>query len=161
MTWDWCGTDVTSFTIVMNRFSFDTNILIYSIDLRFPEKHAVAEQVIRRCGKASSVVALQCLSEFYRATTRKQILPSSLAFDVVQETRAAFEVAEPSEADLVLAMQYHRLHKLQFFDSLLWATLERNECTVFFTEDFQDGQTLGSVTFRNPFSPEFDLDAIS
>jgi predicted nucleic acid-binding protein len=90
--------DATNSTIAMNRFSFDTNVLIYSIDLRFPDKHAIAKRLVRLCGESDSFVSLQCLNEFYRATTRKHILSSSIAFDVVQETRAAFSVVPPTNS---------------------------------------------------------------
>ncbi len=142
----------------MSKFSFDTNILIYSIDLRFPEKHAIAKKLVRRCGESDGIVALQCLNEFYRAATRKHILSTALAFDVVQETRAAFSVVPPTEEDLFRAMQYHKLHKMQFFDTLLWATIAREGCTTFFSEDYQDGRILSNVKFQNPFAPGFNID---
>jgi predicted nucleic acid-binding protein len=42
-------------------------------------------------------------------------------------------------------------HGLQFWDAMLWATARRAGCSLIATEDFQDGRTLGGVTFRNPF----------
>jgi predicted nucleic acid-binding protein len=151
--------DATNCTIAMSRFSFDTNVLIYSIDLRFPEKHEIAKRLVRLCGESGGVLALQCLNEFYRATTRKQILSTALAFEVVEATRAAFAVSPPSEEDLLHAMQNHQFHGIQFFDGLLCATVGRAGCTTLFSEDFQDGQTIGPVTIRNPFSPTFDVSA--
>jgi predicted nucleic acid-binding protein len=159
MTWDWSGTDETNCTTAMSRFSFDTNVLIYSIDLRFPEKHAIAKRLIRLCGESNGMVALQCLNEFYRASTRKKILATAVAFNVVQATRAAFEVALPSEDDLLCAMGNHQRHGIQFFDGLLCATVERSGCTTLFSEDFQDGQAIDGVTIRNPFAPDFDITA--
>jgi predicted nucleic acid-binding protein len=34
---------------------------------------------------------------------------------------------------------------------MLWATLDQAGCRTLLTEDFQDGRTLGGVTFLNPF----------
>jgi predicted nucleic acid-binding protein len=150
----------TSFTIEMNRFTFDTNVLIYSVDLRSPEKHDIAKRLVRLCGESGWGVPLQCLSEFYRATTRKHILSLSAAFDVVEETRNAMRVIPPASKDLLTAMQFHELHKIPFFDGLLLSTVARAGYTTLFTEDFQDGRILSGVTFRNPFAPGFNLDEV-
>ena len=147
----------TSSTTEMNRFTFDTNVLIYSVDLRFPEKHAIAKRIVRFCAESGSGVPLQCLSEFYRATTRKHILPLSTAFDVVEETRNAMRVIPPASEDLLAAMQYHQIHKVPFFDGLLLSTVARAGYTTLFTEDFQTSRELGGVTFVNPFAPDFEM----
>ena len=39
-----------------NRVSFDTNILMYSIDLRDMEKHTLCSRIVRRCGQIGGVV---------------------------------------------------------------------------------------------------------
>lgn len=136
---------------VINPFSFDTNILIYSIDLRDTRKHQTCRRIVNRCAQGNGAVALQCLSEFYQASTRKSILPHALASGVVEEARSAMRVVPPSEADLVRAMQYHQLHKLQFFDALMRCTIERAGCTTFFSEDFQHNRTIGTLKIVNPF----------
>jgi predicted nucleic acid-binding protein len=104
-----------------NKVSFDTNILIYSVDLRNLEKHNLCRKIVKRCAQMGGVVSLQCLSEFYRATTRKNIFPPSIAFNVVAATRAAMKVVAPSEEDLLKAMQYHQTYHQQFFDALIRA----------------------------------------
>lgn len=151
----------TSSTIEMNRFTVDTNVLIYSVDLRFPEKHAIAKRLVRLCGESGSGVPLQCLSEFYRATTRKNILSLSTAFEIVEETRNAMRVIPPASEDLLVAMQYHRIHKIPFFDGLLLSTVTRAGYTTLFTEDFQTNRELGGVTFVNPFLPGFDIGSLA
>ena len=42
-------------------------------------------------------------------------------------------------------------HGISFWDALLWATADRVGVRYLFTEDFQDGRTLGGVTFIDPF----------
>ena len=135
----------------MIRPRFDTNILIYSVDLRDLAKHNLARALVRRCGLLDGVLSIQCLTEFYHATTRKKILSTSLAFDVVLETREAFDIISPDENDLLRAMQGHSVYGTQFFDALMKATLDRAGCTTLFSEDFSHGQTYGGLTILNPF----------
>jgi len=138
-------------TVRMIRPGFDTNILIYSVDLRDLAKHNLARTLVRRCGLLDGVLSIQCLTEFYRATTRKKILSTGLAFDVVLETREAFDIVSPDENDLLRAMQSHSVYGTQFFDALMLATLERGGCTTVFSEDFSHRQTFGTLTILNPF----------
>jgi len=142
---------VTSSMTATSRVSFDTNILIYSIDLRDMDKHAIARKIVRRCGEINGVISLQCLSEFYRATTKKQLLPAGLARDIVEETRAAIDVVAPIEADLLRAIELHQTHKQQFFDALMRATVERAGGATLFSEDMGHGTKLGRLTVLNPF----------
>lgn len=136
---------------MIDKVSFDTNILIYSIDLRDKAKHEIARRIVSRCSQANGVVALQCLTEFYRATTRKQLLPLTQASEIVEQTRQAMRVFSASEADLLRAIQYHHQHQIQFFDALLCSTIERSGCTVLFSEDFQHNRSFGGLTVLNPF----------
>ncbi|CAN5446331.1 PIN domain-containing protein [soil metagenome] len=146
-----------SFTTVISSITFDTNILIYSIDTRDPRKHAAAKNIVKSCSAEGAILPLQCLNEFYRATTRKRLLPAADAKIVVQIMLKAMDVVTPSEADLIEAMNANQEHAIPFFDGLLWATAQRAGCTVLLTEDFQDGRILGNVTFRDPFTADFRL----
>ncbi|WP_404325563.1 hypothetical protein [Aerophototrophica crusticola] len=42
---------------------------------------------------------------------------------------------------------------MSIFDAQVWATVRRAGCTHLLTEDFQDGRSLGGITFVNPFDP--------
>ena len=55
--------------------------------------------------------------------------------------------------DIEAAMHAHAEHGLPFWDALLWAVCARAGVTLLASEDFQNGRTLGRVTFLNPFDP--------
>ena len=129
----------------------DTNILIYSVDLRDMRKHDLCEKLVARCARMDAILSLQCLTEFYRATTRKKILPHNEAASVVEQTRESFRIVAPTEADLLQAMNDHAAHEIQFFDALMCATLTRAGCTVLFSEDFNHGQQVAGLQILNPF----------
>jgi predicted nucleic acid-binding protein len=44
-------------------------------------------------------------------------------------------------------------HGLPYRDAMLWATVQQAGCRLLLSEDFQDGRTLGQVTFVDPFEP--------
>ncbi len=61
------------------RFSLDSNLLVYFFDPRDPHKQALAQQIILASAARDCVLGLQSIGEFYSVTTRKKILPASLA----------------------------------------------------------------------------------
>jgi predicted nucleic acid-binding protein len=42
--------------------------------------------------------------------------------------------------------------KLPWYDSLIVASAIEGRCGVLYSEDFQDGQQIGSLTLSNPFA---------
>jgi len=152
-------------TIVARTATFDTNILIYSIDIysidaAVVRKHRIAEQIVSVLSLAGSAVPLQCLNEFYAVVAKKRLMDLEAATRVVKTLNRAMDVIPPAADDLLEAMEAHQVHRVPFFDALLWATAKRAGCTTFLTEDFQDGRILGGVTFRNPFAPGFDFEEV-
>ena len=85
----------------MAKFFFDTNVLVYSVDVAFPEKREVVLDLIEKHAKAGdAAVSTQVLQEFYVAATRRlgidplvarQQVKDFQVFDVVQLTPAMVE----------------------------------------------------------------------
>jgi predicted nucleic acid-binding protein len=62
------------------------------------------------------------------------------------------------ESCLVDAMDAVAGHSLSFWDAMMWATAKRAGCRLLFSEDGDDGRTLGGVTLVDPFaSPQSPL----
>jgi predicted nucleic acid-binding protein len=134
-----------------NVATIDTNILIYSVDPTDPVKHRIANYVFyETVGKGSSI-PLQCLTEFYSASTRKQILTVADATDVITTVLRAADAVAANSADLTAAMALHKADHIQFFDALLLTTVARAGFTILFSEDFQHNRSYGTVTVCNPF----------
>ncbi len=97
------------------------------------------------------MVPLQTLGEVCNtaAKKRRDLLPRAKQF--VEDTRDLFPVIPASIDDTLEALDAHRLHGLQFWDAMLWATARRAGCRLLLSEDLQDGRVLGGVLFRNPF----------
>lgn len=142
---------VTSFTIVISGLTIDTNILIYSIDRRDPSKHRIGSSITETCLDNGCVVALQAINEFFRAVTRKGLLPDVEAIRFVHGVLGAMHVVAPNEGDLVHAMTAHRRYKIRFFDALLLATVQRAGCTILLSEDMQHEGIYDGIQVINPF----------
>jgi len=141
---------------VAELFTFDTNILIYSISSTDIRKHEIAKFVVKRHADLIYPIPLQTLNEFYFATTRKKLLDKAIASAIVKDALGLLPVVPASSDDLPIAMQWHQQHGIQFFDALLIAAARRAGCQTFFTEDMQNGRFIEGITLCNPFllSPE-------
>jgi predicted nucleic acid-binding protein len=149
------------FTTVTSPFTVDTNILIYANDYSNPAKQAIADRVVGALVSHKSVLPLQCLSEFYRSTTKKRLLTSLQAQQFVEDTLMLVVPVLATQDDLLEAMSLHQRHGLQFFDAMLLAISARVGCTIFFSEDMQSGQIYGTITVINPFKlSSADLDTL-
>ena len=96
---------------------------------------------------------LQTMTEFYSVATRKLRIPSRDALLFLDKLRVVLAVHAPDERDFDRATRGDR-HGLSFWDAMLWATADRIGVRYLLTEDFQDGRTLGGVTFVDPFKGE-------
>lgn len=148
-----------NFTSANSPVSIDTNILIYSVDSSDPIKHEIADKIVERLIEVRGCLPLQCLSEFYALTTKKRLLSTEEAERVVQRMLMSLVIVPSETADVVHAMHLHQEHGLQYFDALLLATARRVGCSLFLTEDMQNGRSLNGITISNPLLPAFSLDA--
>jgi len=55
-----------------------------------------------------------------------------------------------------MALEAVRVHRIAFWDAMLWASAQRAGVKYLLTEDFQDGFVLRGVTFVNPFNQKND-----
>ncbi len=133
------------------RYTLDTNILFYSLDPNDTAKQHRATQLLELIRERNGFLTLQSLGELCNSASRRRadVAPGAHRFATFAKDVFTVVTAEPK--DLPEALTTHRVHGLQFWDAMLWATALRNGCTMLFSEDFQDGRTLGGVTFRNPF----------
>jgi len=133
------------------RFSLDTNILVYAVDLDAGIRHKISKSIIDRAVLCDCVLPVQVLAEFFHATTRKQILPVDHAKDFVEKCIDLFTLTEANSEGLIDAMRFVEAHGISFWDAMLWVTAQRSGCTVILSEDMQDGRWLGSTEIINPF----------
>jgi predicted nucleic acid-binding protein len=134
------------------RSFFDTNVLVYADDKASPAKQRRALELVaehRRAG--TGVVSMQVLQEYFVTVTRKLQLDARIARRKV-ELLAEFDVAAPELADILAAIDLHRLHALSFWDALIVRSAKQAGCRILLTEDFQHQQEIEGVRVTNPFA---------
>jgi len=134
------------------RSFFDTNVLVYADDKAAPAKQRRALELVadhRRAG--TGVVSLQVLQEYFVTVTRKLQVDARIARRKV-ELLAEFDVAAPELADILAAIDLHRLHGLSFWDALIVRSAKQAGCSVLLTEDFQHGREMEGIRIINPFT---------
>ncbi len=133
------------------RSFFDTNVLVYADDDDAPSKQRLARDLVyehRRGG--TGVVSLQVLQEYLVTVTRKLKLDPRTARRKV-ELLSEFDVAAPQVADILAAIDLHRLHGFSFWDALVLRTAQQSGCRVLLSEDFQEGREIDGIQVVNPF----------
>ena len=139
------------------RSFIDTNILIYTDDANSPEKQQIAVALFKDGWNSGNLIlSTQVLQEYFSACTRKL----GVAVEVAQrkiELLAHLEIISIEHADIVRAIELHRLYQYSFWDSLIFAMAQKSSCAILYSEDMQDGQKIGNVQIVNPFTTETDI----
>jgi len=133
------------------RSFFDTNVLIYADDKSAPAKQRRSLDLVaehRRAG--TGVVSMQVLQEYFVTVTRKLGVDARIARRKV-ELLAEFDVAAPDIADILAAIDLHRLHGFSFWDALILRAAKQAGCGVLFTEDMQEAREIDGIRIVNPF----------
>jgi predicted nucleic acid-binding protein len=133
------------------RSFFDTNILVYADDKAVPAKQRRALDLVAEHRRArTGVVSLQVLQEYFVTVTRKLHVDSSIARRKV-ELLAEFDVSAPELADILAAIDLHRLHGFSFWDALVLRAAKQAGCSVVFSEDMQNARAIDGLEIVNPF----------
>jgi len=131
----------------------DTNVFVYSLDAAHPSKRTIADEWIRalwrqRSGRTST----QVLNELYVTLTRK--LKVRVDDDEAWDAVSALFAWEPLPSDravLARAREIQRRYGTSWWDSLIVAAAQMQDCAVLLSEDLQAGMNFGGVTVQNPF----------
>ena len=147
---------MTSSICVAGPVLIDTNILVYRVDPRFPEKQQIATEQIRAgIASGSAHIAHQSIVEFVAATTRggpeRHLLDFAEAAREAEEMMVQFPIVYPDATVLRTALRGAAAYGMSWFDAHMWACAEVNGITELLSEDFEHGRIYGTVMVRNPF----------
>jgi predicted nucleic acid-binding protein len=140
------------------RVFVDTNVLVYQLDTREPEKQAKARAWIDRLWSTrGGRVSSQVLQELYVTLTHK--LAPGLEREAAQKVVQALWAWQPvliDERVFAIAWAVQERFGLSWWDALIVAAARMAECSHLLTEDLQHGQDFGDLRVVNPFkiSPE-------
>lgn len=136
----------------------DTNILVYARDRSEPAKGPFAEKLLHDVFLVGRPwLSTQVLSEFFWTVTRKLPIPLTTE-EAAAETRCLMTLASlaPVTRDLLEeALNAVEVHGLPLWDAQIFAAAKLHHARIVLSEDFQHRRTIESVTFLNPFAPDF------
>jgi predicted nucleic acid-binding protein len=137
------------------KFFLDTNIFVYSFDFSSPKKAAEATKLIRKgIETRAGIVSYQVVQEFFNVALRRFAKPMS-SVEAEQYLSTIFRpllAVHSSPALYGEALRILGRYRLAWYDSLIVASAIEAQCDVLYSEDFQDGQQIGSVAVSNPFA---------
>ena len=134
----------------------DANVFVYARDGRDAAKQArAAEWVAFLWREALGRTSVQVLSESYTTVTRK--LTPRVAPEVAWQDVKELFTWRPQTIDATLlarAREIEQRWQLSWWDSMIVAAAQLQDCSTLLTEDLQDGAEYGGVTVRSPFTHE-------
>jgi len=137
-----------------SREFVDTNVLVYAFDSSAGIKQTAAKTLLERLWQTGTgCLSVQVLQEFFVTVSRRVARPLSVddAADRIREF-AAWRVFSPTVDDLLAAIALQKQARLGFWDAMVVRAAAESGCETLWTEDLNDGQTIGGVHVRNPFA---------
>jgi len=125
---------------------FDTNILVYALSTE--RAKAVRSDELMAAG---GVISVHVLNEFALVARRKYKLEWTLVAARLADLQDIFSVTP-------LTLETHRLgvelagrYGFGVYDSMIVAAAQLAGCAVLYSEDMQDGLSIGGLTTCNPY----------
>ena len=139
---------------IVSKIFIDTNIFVYSIDHKDPNKRDRARNILKRLVEVHQpVISTQVIKEFYVVASTKLKADSFIIKNIVHNFRN-LEVVNNDLELIEQAIDISTISRLSFWDSLIIAAAEKANCEFVFSEDMNPGQTYRGVMLVNPFVRE-------
>ncbi len=133
------------------RFTLDTNILVYGIDTLAGPRQDLARRILELSPARECWLTLQAISEFYAVATRKRMMPAEEAAAQASDWLELYPVLPASASAMRAALAAASQGRASYWDALLAATAFEGGCAAILSEDMQDSTVLGGLRIVNPF----------
>ena len=134
-------------------YFLDTNIFIYALDRSDTKKHQISKELITQALTTGKFhISFQVVQEFINVSLKK--LSGFSVSDCNEYLDAAlFPILTvyPSKELYRESLIIHQRWKYGFYDSLVIAAAKQVDANTIYSEDLQDGQSIGSTKIVNPF----------
>lgn len=130
----------------------DSNVFLYAFEKSDPVKSARAREWLGRLWRErTGRTSVQVLNEYYDTATRKLRMSPEQAWDDVT-TYLAWRPLPIDEMVVRRARDIQRRYQISWWDSLIVAAAQLQDCHVLLTEDLQNGMVFGTLAVRSPFT---------
>ena len=137
-----------------DKYFLDTNIFVYSFDEASPGKQARAQELIEDSIKANiGLISFQVVQEFFNVALSKFVVPLSLPDAEVYLAMVLRPLCRVNSSVSLYdtALKLKGRFKFSFYDSLIVAAALQANCSILYSEDFQDGLRVENLRIKNPF----------
>ena len=138
-----------------DRFFLDANIFVYALPANLSAKKDRAAGLLDHAiGSGKGVVSYQVVQEFFSVAFRR-FTPRMTFSEAEQYLATTFQpllVVHSSYSLYVEALILSRRYSLSWYDCLIVASAIESQCKILYSEDFQNGQSFGSLKVQNPFT---------
>ncbi len=136
-----------------DKYFLDSNIIVYSFDIKSLDKQLIAKNLISNAIKGQGCISYQVIQEFLNVASSKFKKPLSLQDCEVYLKNVLTPLCEvyPSIEFFSQALQIKKRWQYSWYDSLIiTAALDAN-CSILYSEDMQHKQVINQLTIINPF----------
>ena len=138
----------------MSKIFIDTNLFVYSIDQKEPQKRNKAREILKKIMDShQAVISTQVIKEFYVVASTKLKADQLIVKNIIHNFRN-IEVVNNDLELIEQAIDISVISQLSFWDSLIIAAAEKANCEFVFSEDLNAGQTYRGIMVFNPFIKE-------
>jgi predicted nucleic acid-binding protein len=130
---------------------FDTNILIYVHDRRFPHKREIARKLYTSyLHRKAIALSTQVLQEFFVTITRKAEVSLRDARSLVSDL-ADLYVVNVDTRHILAAIDLQTRYKISFWDGLIIVAAKVAQASLVLSEDLGHMQVYDGIRVENPF----------
>ncbi len=137
-----------------DRAFIDTNIFVCSFDARAAEKQQTAKKIIHDGLKYHNYfISYQVVQEFLNVASTKFETPLKTEDSrlYLNSVLTPLWRVYPSSELYTSALEISDRYQYSFYDSLILAAASEISADILYSEDFQHGQQIDSLTIVNPF----------
>jgi len=133
----------------------DTNIIVYLFDKTDAAKHASVKRLIREClKKYTGHISTQVVNEFVVVVSEK--IKNPIPFEEIKKRITSLSdmltISPLAFLTCKKSIEIKQRYGYSYWDSLIISSALLNHCSILYTEDMQDGQTIEkTLKIVNPF----------
>ncbi len=135
------------------KIFLDTNILVYAIDQREPQKRVIIRRLLDGVATERIVISTQTLIEFI-AVARRKTLVSFETLNKLLQLHQFVQVVTIDSLDVLAAVDIIQETQLRIFDCMMIQAAAKAGCEQLWSEDMTHGQVIRGVRIVNPFHTE-------
>lgn len=134
------------------RILVDTNVVIYTIDNRDPQKKARCRAWVSALAQQAMItISPQVLNEAHNVLRKKFAIPSDRAARIL-EPWTQYCDAPLRVQETLAALEIEQKWKVAWWDALLIASAAASGCTHLLTEDLPSAPAIDGVAIIDPFA---------